>query len=66
MTNRMPCNISDGPEFEESTEQPSPEFERDISLVDALKDITLSQQIDRIEGVIADLSKTVYAKRQAE
>ena len=47
--------------------KPEPEFERDTSLVDTLRDIAgLSNEIDRIEGVIADLSKTVYAKRQAE
>ncbi len=44
---------------------PEPPFERDTTLVDTLRDITLSQQIDRIEDVIADLSELVISKRQA-
>ena len=63
---KMPCEVTDGSNPDDEQIIPEPEFERDTTLVDALRDITLSQQIDRIEGVIADLSKTVYAKRQAE
>ena len=62
--NRMPCSITDGDQPDDEQIIPEPEFERDPTLVDTLRDITLSQQIDRIEDVIADLRKTL--KRQAE
>lgn len=66
---RMEDSITDGPGYEESTEQPepSPEFERDTSLVDAIKDIAstdLSQQLSEIQDLIADLRKRYVAKRQ--
>jgi len=62
---RMPDSISDGPQSDDEQIIPEPEFERDTSLVYALRDITLSQQIDRIEDVIESLSQSVYTKRQA-
>ena len=48
----------------EETIRPEPEFERDTSLVDALKEITLSQQIDRLDDLCERLENTTYGKRQ--
>lgn len=50
--NSMIC----GPEYEESTEREEPSYEderqRQIDLDAALKDITLSQQIDKLEALL--------------
>ncbi len=55
-----------GPEYEESTERPEAEGERDYTLVDELKNITLLRtQISRIEGLVEKLENTTYGRRQA-
>lgn len=44
-----------------------PEFERDTSLVDEIKNIALLQsQVNRIESLVETLEKITYGKRQAE
>jgi len=42
-----------------------PEFERDTSLVDEIKNIALLQsQVNRIESLVERLEKSTYGKKQ--
>ena len=71
----MECSITDGPAstddaLEESRHTPEPEYDkyydRDYTLVDELKSITLLQtQISRIESLVESMENTTYGRRQA-
>ncbi len=77
---RMPCNIEDGPDYEESAELydpyearepernfpfPEPEFERDTSLVDTLKAIArVRTQTDILDDLYTGLCEGMYKRRQ--
>ncbi len=69
--NSMVCNG----EYEDrsETKEQDPDEYREMNreelhqdLTDALRDITLSQQIDRIEALTEKLGKNLYCRRQAE
>ncbi len=68
MTNRMPDSISDGEQpDDEPIAEPSPEFERDTSLVDTLRDIArLHDQNDILDDLYTGLEKGLLTRRQAE
>ena len=67
MTNRMEDSITDGPNYEERVyDEEGHRFERDPTLVDTLRDITLSQQIDRLDELYTGLTEGMYQRRQAE
>lgn len=61
---RMPCNIEDGPEYEEPVydrEEPDPD-----DLNDTLRDIArLSEQTDRLDNLYTGLCEGMYRKNQA-
>ena len=65
---RMEDSITDGPQPDDEpiAEPEEPEFERDHSLVDTLRDIaSLSTQTDRLDNLYTGLTEGMYRKNQA-
>lgn len=66
MTNRMPDNISDGPQPDDGQIIPSPDPDEMRDLVNTLEDIgRLSTQTDRLDELYTGLRKGCYLKPQA-